>query len=126
MGERAPTASTTIPGWVPFGILADDWHGLGRRDIVPGAPVFLARDGIEVPNACWLSPRPVLCRLIALASAWFLAVKDARHGAANTLVPRGCPSSFREALSQALEPSRSPSWDVNGEEREIARAIRQQ
>jgi hypothetical protein len=61
-----------------------------------------------MPHACWLSPLAVFCRFIELASASVCAPNAARQGAGKTLLPRGCPSSFRAALSHALGPSSNP------------------
>jgi hypothetical protein len=37
-------------------MLADDWDGLGRGDVVAGAPIFFARNAIEVLLDDLLSP----------------------------------------------------------------------
>src|SRR5579862_7009085 len=59
-------------------------------------------------QAWMLSPLPVVMRFIALAFACDVAARAARHGAANTLLHRGEPSTFRAAQSQGRGQSSRP------------------
>jgi len=78
---------------------------LWQSDVIASSTCLIFE---AIPQACWLKPLPVDTQVSSVGSSVIFLTEDARQGAAKTLVPRGCPKSFRADLSHALEPSSNP------------------